>query len=215
MKISVHDPVHLLHACPWGTLATLSTQVPGYPFATVLPFVPDERHQPVFLVSGLAEHTRNLLADGRASLALALPDGDKVQTGPRLTLVGDALPVEASALLKARFLRYAPDAERYLALGDFGFFRLAVQRLRYVAGFGRMGWIGQQEWQAGPFLSLEDEAELLARLVEALPAGVRLLGIDCRGLDLERDGIRSRLPFPAAVCGGDALETAVRQVLAA
>ena len=60
--------------------------LPGYPFLSVLPFVPDEQHCPIFLISGLAEHTRNLAADTRASLLLLEPGQNDVQSGSRLTV---------------------------------------------------------------------------------------------------------------------------------
>lgn len=60
----------------------------------MLPFVPDEYHRPVFLMSRLAEHTKNVAADARASLLVFRSDSSAVLTSPRLTLVGDVQPFQ-------------------------------------------------------------------------------------------------------------------------
>lgn len=62
--------IDLLHSATDAALATHSTTIEGYPFATAVPFVADAHHRPVFLLSGLAEHTRNLAANPRASLMI-------------------------------------------------------------------------------------------------------------------------------------------------
>lgn len=207
--------LHLLHAASFGTLATHSEQVPGYPFATVLPFVPDEYHCPVFLVSALAEHTRNILADGRASLLVAAGDGKDVLREARLTLVGNIAPYDASDAMLARYLRYQPDARRYLQLGDFRFFRLTPMRARYIAGFGEMGWLEAAEWKTLPPLSDAAEEAMIIELASSLPAGARVLGIDCCGMDLERQGKRERHPLPNAPINPALLPHALQRYLAA
>ena len=198
MTIPIETIMSLLHGTTYGVLATHSTQLPGYPFASILPFMADERHHPVFLVSRLAEHTKNLLADLRASFLVSSPDGKNVLTAARLTIVGDVMPVDASPDLVARYLRYHPDARQYLDLGDFAFFRLVPKRTRYVAGFGQMGWVEGGEWAAGAVLPLADEANLYQEFIAALPMGIRLLGVDCYGVDIERQGRRERQQFPNA-----------------
>lgn len=203
MKIQLDAAIHLLHEAPSATLATWSTQVEGYPYATPVPLVCDERHLPLLFVSALAEHTRNLLADGRASLAVVEGDGRAVQSAARLTLLGEFERCAAEAALVARYLRYLPDAAAYLEL-DFMFFRLVPRRLRFIAGIGRMGWLEAADLAAAPTLAPTEEAALLAGAALASPAGARLLGIDPLGIDYEVDGVRHRQRFAAPA--GDAGE---------
>lgn len=198
MEIHFDTVIPLLHKAPYGVLATHSTQLPGYPFASTLPFVLDERQRPVFLVSALAEHTKNLMTDHRASFIVTSPDGQNVLSGARLTLMGDVLRIDAPQELVARYLRYQLDASQYLDLGDFSFFKLTPKRARYVAGFGKMGWLEASDWGNGAVLPLADEAELLIKLATILPEGIRLLGLDRYGADIERLGKRERLQFPNA-----------------
>ena len=120
-----------LRARHHGVLSTLSRRIPGYPFGSVVPFVLDQEARPVILISHLAEHTHNLEADRRASL-LARGDGDDVQAGARLTLVGDAIKIDGDECLRSRFLRCQPKAHQLLAIGGFSFWRIEPVALRFI-----------------------------------------------------------------------------------
>lgn len=196
MKTATEALIHLLHQATHGSLATHSLDTPGYPYLSVLPFVPDTRHCPVFLISGLAEHTRNLAADARASFLVCEPDRTDVQVGGRLTLLGEITPFEPESALIDRYLRYQPTAQRLLQLADFRFARMHPRRLRFIEGFGRMGWFDGGTLLALPELAPATEAALLARLTASVPAGIQLLGIDRCGADLAVAGSRRRVVFP-------------------
>jgi hypothetical protein len=215
MKPDLATALHLLHSASWGTLSTHSTQLPGYPFASALPFAPDERHCPVFLLSRLAEHTKNLLSDARAGFLVTDAEDKQVLENPRMTLVGDVARIEASNELQARFLRYRPEAEQYLQLGDFAFFRLMPKRVRYIGGFAQMGWLEEADWSNATVLPLADEALLIQDLLGDLPPGMRLLGLDCHGIDFERQGKRERQRFSSLLQSPEQIAGAVRRLLAA
>lgn len=212
MKIAPAAALHLLHGQHYATLATHAEQLPGYPYATVLPYVLDEQQRPLLLISALAEHTRNLLADGRCSLSVLEAAARDVQAAARLTLLADAVRIEPDALLRQRFLRYQPAAAQLLQL-DFMFFRLQPIRLRYIGGVGRMGWL-EAAALAEVCLPLQQEADWLAQA--CVPDGVCLLGMDAGGVDYRlNDEVRHRRqPWP----DGLKLEAelgAVRQALLA
>lgn len=215
MKPNVDTAIHLLHTAPSGTLATHSLQLPGYPFATALPFITDEQHCPVFLVSSLAEHTKNLLADKRTSFMVSSAGDGNILTGARMTLAGDTTRFDASPELVARYVRYHPDAEQYLSLGDFVFFRLAPKRIRYIAGFGQMGWIEESDWINAAVLSLVDEAQCMQELIATQQPGVRLLGVDCYGCDIEHQGKRDRLRLGGTIEPPEKICESVKRLLAA
>lgn len=211
LNIPAHAPLHLLHQANVGTLATNARQPQGYPYPTVLPFAPDARHRPTLLVSGLAEHTRNLHADPRAGfLIVHAVDGDVLE-GQRATLVGVFEPVEAAPALVARYLRYHPAAERYLALGDFAFWTMSIERLRYIGGFGAMGWVDGSELDALAPLASDEEASLI-HFFEHHPrraANVELAGVDRYGADLRMDGARTRFVFDAPKADSTSLHGAL------
>lgn len=194
MKLVVEPVINLLHQAACSTLATQSAQLPGYPYATVVPNVLDECHRPLLLVSALAEHTKNLLADHRVSLSLLESGTANVQTAARITLLGDAEPFDPAELLTARYLRYLPDAAQYLEL-DFMFFRVNPKRVRFIAGVGEMGWLEAAQWAAVPSLSLAREGALVEIAQRAAPTGIRILGVDGYGIDYEADGFRDRQAF--------------------
>lgn len=205
--------IDLLHEAAYGTLATHSTSAPGYPYATVVPYVTDAAHRPVLCLSALAEHTRNLLADPRASLSVLQPGAADVQTASRLTLLGEAERIEPDGGLRARYLRYAPNTEALLSL-DFHFYRLNPRRVRYIAGFGRMGWVEQAELDALPGLDAGVEADLLATLATQVPDGVCVLGLDACGIDLAVGGQRVRERFAERPLQPEAIAGAARDILA-
>lgn len=128
-----------------GALSTLAVDPPGTPFGSIVTYGLDGRGRPVSFVSTLAEHTRNLLADPRASLLVleAVPDGADPLAGGRATLLGrmERVADEAQAeAAKAAYLAANPQAF-YVAYGDFLCVRLEVEHVRYVGGFGRMSWV--------------------------------------------------------------------------
>src|SRR6476660_4536374 len=68
-----------------GTLCTLAIEPAGYPYGSFVT-VAFDKGNPVFLISRLAEHTKNLERDARASLLVAEAGaGDPLANG-RITL---------------------------------------------------------------------------------------------------------------------------------
>ena len=126
-----------------GVLATLSESHDGWPFASVVPFALSDGNEPLLLLSALAEHTRNLRADPRASLFIQDQTAADPQAGARATLLGRVEPVADAELASATdlYLTRHPQAARYLALPDFRFYVLRASEARLIAGFGDMGWI--------------------------------------------------------------------------
>jgi putative heme iron utilization protein len=192
-----------------GVLSTLSAKLGGYPFGSIVPFVLDRDGRPAILISALAEHTRNLAADPRASL-IVHDYVEDVQTGARLTLVGDAAQVGDDGAVRARYLRYFPAAQDLLALGDFSFWAIAPRRLLFIGGFGRIHWIEAPDFAppANALADAEEEivvhmnADHVAALVdycrhyhEVTPVAVAMTGVDCDGFDVRADGRLLRFEF--------------------
>lgn len=208
-----------LRAHRHGALATLSRSLPGHPYASAVNYVSDARGHPLLLLSGLAEHTRNLLAEPRVSLLVAEEAGD-LQAGMRLTVLGTAEPAPAS--LGARYLRHLPESAGYFRLGDFSLYSIRPLRLRLIGGFGDIRWIRDEDYSAVPWEPGEAEDGMLAEwtrihsdLLRALchthapDAGqVELIGLDCDGADLRADGRILRVDFAQPVsCAAEAVAT--------
>lgn len=192
MRSRLEILVDLLHSQDTAALATQSSTLPGHPFASSVAFAPDEHHRPLLLISHLAEHTRNLAADPRASLLVARSmDGGEIA---RASLVGSVVRVEPDAPLIARYLRYQPAAERFLQLGDFAFHRFEPERILVVGGFAQAGWLEGKALLAAPSLGCADEAALLA----SRAPDAELLGVDLYGMDVRAQGARRRIAFADA-----------------
>lgn len=128
-----------------GVLSTFSSKFEGYPFGSVAPFILDHSGQPIVLISTIAEHTKNIIANPKMSL-LVFSGDDDLQASARLTLIGEAKQIDkADDDLRTRYLRYFPQAAGYFEMHDFNFYRIEILQARYIAGFGKMGWISGSE----------------------------------------------------------------------
>ena len=84
-----------------ATLCTVSKEPSGHPYGSFVAYSMDGP-TPIFLVSKLAEHTRNMLQDERVSLLIAEPGtGDPLARG-RVTLLGTCAELTGDAAVSAR-----------------------------------------------------------------------------------------------------------------
>jgi len=133
-----------MHLGRLGTLSTHSRKVEGFPFGSVAPYGLHASGNPTFLISTMAMHTQNLLADSRASLLVMQPGWtDDPLAGARVSLVGPVTPLPAAeaAPVREEYLARHDNARYWVDFDDFGFYRMDVVDLYYVAGFGAMGWV--------------------------------------------------------------------------
>jgi putative heme iron utilization protein len=132
-----------------GVLSTASARHDGAPFGSLASYVLDAHGAPLFLFSSLAQHTKNLAADPRASFlvqdVVALANEDP-QSVPRACLVGRAEPVPEAdvADARARYVARWPHAQEWLQL-DFTLWRLRVDAIHYVGGFAQAAWMEAAE----------------------------------------------------------------------
>jgi len=133
-----------------GTLATQAARHPGWPFGSVMPYALDSDASPIFLISGMAIHTQNLLADPRASLLVMQSGGDGDPLGsPRATLLGSVTRIgEPSPSIRDAYLERHPQSKYWIGFSDFSFFRLDVADVYFVGGFGVMGWVPATDYAA-------------------------------------------------------------------
>lgn len=203
----------LLRRAAKGTLATLNRD-DGIPYASLANIATDGRGAPVIMISGLAWHTRNLSADGRASLLVAeLPASGDILTGSRVTVMGRFERTDDLAL-RQRYLARHPEAQGYAGFGDFAFWRLAPERVHAVAGFGRIETLSADEvfpsgaldpeLEASAITHMnEDHAEAVARIAEAAggtrQSPWRMVAVDMDGADVSdgQEVLRAAFPEPA------------------
>ena len=128
-----------------GALSTLAADPAGYPYGSVASYGLDDRGNPLFFVSLMAEHTQNAIRDPRASLLVTepVPDGADPLASGRATLMGCLEQIDEAGrdVARDRYLAANPSAGYYIEFGDFVFYRLTVESIRYVGGYGRMSWV--------------------------------------------------------------------------
>jgi putative heme iron utilization protein len=145
-----------------ATLCTLAREPAGFPYGSLVAFAADAQGSPLLLLSAMAEHRQNLDARSEGSILVAEahgPSEDPLALG-RLTLLGRCGPVEPEAIPDARraFLVLHPRAAGYVDFNDFAFYRLAVEAIRYIGGFGRMSWVTVDAYRAAEPDPLVDAA---------------------------------------------------------
>lgn len=200
-----------------GTIDGAGNSGGGHPYASLVTAATDAEGRPLLLLSTLARHTRNALADPRVSLLVAeARPGPEPLTAPRATVVGRMSRIDDSRAM-ARFLARHPSAAGYAGFGDFGLYRIEPEQAHLVAGFGRIVDVPARHAvteTAGAEALLAAEAGIVAhmnddhadavtlyaeRLAGAGPGAWQMTGVDPDGLDLvatsESERRAARVPF--------------------
>src|SRR5262245_23725983 len=184
-----------------ASLATIASGS-GYPYASLITTATEASGAPIFLISKLAQHTKNLEEDRRASILFdgTGAAGDPLQ-GARVTLFGRAEKA-ADEAVRRRFLARHPEASFYADFPDFAFWRLDVEGAHYIGGFGRIVDLSPAELLvstdgAGDLITAEpdiiehmnqDHREAIRLYATRLAGGAegvwRMSGIDPEGCDL-------------------------------
>jgi putative heme iron utilization protein len=195
-----------------GALSTLALDPPGHPFGSVVSYVLDDGGHPLMVISTMAEHTRNAAADGRASLMVSEPvaEGADPLASGRVTLLGTLgrVPDGEQAAATAQVVAALPGVGVYAGFSDFACWRLAVTHLRWVGGFGRMSWIGVDDYLGATVDPvLPRAAGILAHMnADHADAGVLLCGRAVARDDLERATMvgadRFGVDYEATAAGG-------------
>ena len=150
--VNIPTPTHaerartLVAQISTGTLCTIALDPPGYPYGSFVTVAFDAGN-PIFLISVLAEHTRNLEQDPRASLMVAESGAADPLANGRVTMLGPCARVQDDGgRARAAFLTAHPNSSYYADFRDFAFWTLQVEHVRYIGGYGRMSWIGKTDW---------------------------------------------------------------------
>ncbi len=135
----------LLAAADDAVLATIDSE--DYPYASVVEYIPTDDGDIVLFLSDLASHTQNAKSNDRASVVISesATIGQVLALG-RVSCQGRIAVVDDRELYRDAYLERHPQASGYIDFSDFNFYRLEVERARYIGGFGRMSWIERDEW---------------------------------------------------------------------
>lgn len=221
----------LLRRSRQGALATLMAGS-GDPYCSLVNIASHPDGSPILLISQLALHTKNILADSRVSLMLdERAAGDPLE-GARVMLAGTAEPAGGNdePVVRRRYLNAHPSAEAFVEFKDFSFFRIRPQGAHLVAGFGRIVDLKPEQFltdvaDAGSLLEAEQDAVehmnadhrdamglYATRLLGAAVADWRCTGCDPDGIDIQAGDATLRLDFPQRISTPAALRQTLKQL---
>lgn len=239
-----------------ATLCTLSAkpELDGYPFGSVVPFALSADGTPFIYIARIAAHTAALKRDPRASLFVRQPglEGDP-QKGWRITVMGrmkklvpenervddreadsvERVSADTLVELHARYGERVRWAETYGGTHDFCYWRMShVEKVRYIAGFGKICWLDGEEVLRAPMSEgfaeaapgalahmnedhVENMKEMCAGRYGVSPAHVEMVSLDRTGFQLQCSGPDRRLHFSfGREISADDIRRAVIEVLA-
>jgi putative heme iron utilization protein len=214
-----------------GRSGALATLMPGSgdPYCSLVNVASAADGSPLLLISRLAVHTKNILADPRVSLMIdERKEGDPLQ-GARVMLMG-AAAATSDPDARRRYLDRQPEAEMFAGFADFAFYRIVLTGAHLVAGFGRIVDLKP----ADILTPTDDAAELVTaepeivahmngdhaetcrlyatRLLGAPDGAWRCVGCDPEGLELQLDRLALRLAFPQRIRAPGVLRQVLKQL---
>ena len=214
-----------------GRSGALATLMPGSgdPYCSLVNIATAADGAPLLLISRLAIHTKNVLADPRVSLMIdERKEGDPLQ-GARVMLMGTAAATEDPDA-RRRYLDRQPEANMFAGFADFAFYRVTLKGAHLVAGFGRIVDLEP----ADVLTEIADASELVAaepailahmnddhaeacrlyatKLLGAPDGEWRCVGCDPEGLELQLDRTALRLAFPERVRAPGVLRQLLKQL---
>src|SRR6266581_4099549 len=214
-----------------GRSGALATLMPGSgdPYCSLVNIATAADGAPLLLISRLAVHTKNILADPRVSLMIDERKQGDPREGARVMLMGAAV-VSDEPDVRRRYLDRQPEAEMFAGFADFAFYRVMLKAAHLVAGFGRIVDLEPQDI----LTETSDAAELVAAEPEILahmnddhadairlyatkllgaPDGEwRCVGCDPEGLELQHERTALRLPFAQPVASPGALAMVLKDL---
>jgi putative heme iron utilization protein len=223
----VRDLVRMAWKATLGTVGRSG----GFPYTSLVAIATQPDGAPLLLLSGLAEHTKNLDADQRASILIdGTSAGRAALTGARLTLVGRIREADP-ATARRRYLARHPDASGFIDFADFKLYSLDIEWAHLVAGFGRIvrllaGDVTVATGDAGGLIDAEssildhmndDHPDAISAIAAAhlaggkasrdpthyRPADWRMIGCDPEGFDLTDGQHAIRIPFSQRITTPD------------
>jgi len=211
----------------YAVMSTNSKSMEGYPSGSVVATVPDKDGNPLFLFSSMSSHTTDLLEDPKCSLTVASKEFKGSADG-RVNLLGTAtkLPEEYIPGAKEAYLQKHPNAAIWVDFGDFTWFRMEVENIRFVGGFARAGNVKASDYRAtspDPIYPLsapvaghmnQDHSSATLAMVKSVPGledaelkAAEILSLDSFGMyvkvtrepntmSFQPEQFKVRLPFP-------------------
>ena len=130
----------------YGVLATNSHSMPGYPFGSLVQYCFDNNGHLLLFLSEIAQHTKNIKQSKQASVTIVDDKVNNIQAAGRVTILGEIYNCDNDNEAKKLYQRFFADSTDYTQVHDFQLYRLQIERVRYIGGFGDIHWIKQDDF---------------------------------------------------------------------
>ncbi|KAL6661825.1 hypothetical protein ACP70R_001209 [Stipagrostis hirtigluma subsp. patula] len=146
------EQARFAHLC--SVMSSMHHRRTGYPFGSLVDFANDSMGHPIFSLSPLAIHTRNLLADPRCTLVVQVP-GWSGLSNARVTIFGDVYPLPADQQEWAH-KQYVAKHQQWASQqwGNFYYYRMHninifddYSDIYFIGGFGTVAWVDVKEYE--------------------------------------------------------------------
>ncbi|WOK95001.1 hypothetical protein Cni_G03706 [Canna indica] len=143
---------NLMEQATFGQLCTVTSEMhhhrAGYPVGSLVDFSPDSMGHPIFSLSPLAIHTRNLLSNPKCSLVVQIPGWSSLSNA-RVTIFGDVFPLAADLQDWAHQQFVSKQQQRASQKwGNFHYYRMQnISDIYFVGGFGTVEWVDVKEYE--------------------------------------------------------------------
>jgi len=221
-----------------AVLSTTSVDKPGYPFGSIVPYDIDNQARIIIQVADISQHFKNLTADHRGSIIVTDQFGSHdPQAHARATVLADFSAVPSDEFEEVGWSykgRFPESLERERAHG-FLYLRGVPTAVRWIGGFGEIGWISALNFSdaaADPlaYIALDiidhmnaDHEEAMKTLISAKsdidPKGKKVMMTNIRSTDFTlqaMNGISSQritVDFPEPVSDASKARAALISML--
>jgi len=144
-----HDAMSLLRSSNSALLSTISVSKKDYPFGSYVSYISGRDRSIYLYLSDIAEHTKNLKNNPKSCITITREktSGDK-QESERLSLIGNLHQVDDEKIdfCKERYYTFFKNSEKYAEFHSFNFYQFAINDIRWIGGFGKIGWLNKKNW---------------------------------------------------------------------
>ena len=152
LAIGADEKDPLVELTKGGKVASLSSDYKGTPFGSLMPYALDGEGNPIIYISTLATHTKNLTKNPACSVMVTKVDEDDLFNSARVTFLGKMKKVtdkdEIEKTKKLFFARHKK-AEELDQFHDFAFYKLDIEKIYYIGGFGDIQWVEPKDYKKG------------------------------------------------------------------
>eukprot|EP01026_Neomeris_dumetosa_P079229 TRINITY_DN8625_c1_g1_i12.p1 TRINITY_DN8625_c1_g1~~TRINITY_DN8625_c1_g1_i12.p1 ORF type:complete len:355 (+),score=27.07 TRINITY_DN8625_c1_g1_i12:74-1066(+) len=206
----------------YGILSTLGSEegVEGFPIGTSAQYAIDTKGRPIFCISTLASHTKDLMKDPKGCLSVQVPYFKSLADG-RVSLIGNIKKVSEEELEECKKVYSEAHPKAFwINFGDFSLYKMEkVLKARFIGGFGWTAWVEGEDYEnaaVDPICEFtefivqhmnDDHSESIKNMVKHYVGitveNAKMYAIDRLGFSVicERDGesFKCRVPFPTPV----------------